>query len=65
MNINNFHINPSERDKLNKNELIEARKNGFLLFGKTGSGKTTLLNAIYGKEVGIARRDALTVTKQC
>ena len=46
MNINNMHINPSERDKLDKKELIEARKNGFLLFGKTGSGKTTLLNAI-------------------
>ena len=36
---------------LSEKEKIEAKKNGFILIGKTGSGKTTLLNVIFGKEI--------------
>jgi DNA replication protein DnaC len=36
-----------QKDNLNKEEIIMAKKNGFIIFGKTGSGKTILLNAIF------------------
>ena len=47
---------------MNQKEIEEAKQNGFVLAGKTGSGKTTLLNAIYGKEIGIAKRSLTSVT---
>jgi predicted GTPase len=39
-----------------------AKKNGFIIFGKTGSGKTILLNAIFWKEMGKVERSAKKVT---
>ena len=42
----------TEKDNLNEEEKEIAKKNGFIISGKTGSGKTTLLNAIFDKKMG-------------
>lgn len=52
----------SEKDNLTKEEKEIAKKNGFIISGKTGAGKTTLLNAIFGKEMGKVERSAKRVT---
>ncbi len=52
----------SEKGDLTKEEKEIAKKNGFIISGKTGSGKTTLLNAIFGKEMGKVERSAKRVT---
>lgn len=52
----------SQKDNLNEKEIEIAKKNGFIISGKTGSGKTTLLNAIFGKEMGKVERSAKRVT---
>ena len=54
MKVQNF----SEKEK------AEARKNGFILGGKTGAGKSTLLNAIMGEEVAIVKKDSYSVTQE-
>ena len=51
-----------QKDNLNKEEIIMAKKNGFIISGKTGSGKTILLNAIFWKEMGKVERSAKKVT---
>ena len=51
----------SEKDNLTKEEKEIAKKNGFIISGKTGAGKTTLLNAIFGKEMGKVERSAKRV----
>ena len=53
-----------DKSNLNKSEIEKAKQNGFILTGRFGSGKTTLLNAIFGKEVGIVKRDFLRVTEK-
>ena len=45
------------------NEIEEAKKNGFLLGGKTGSGKSTLLNSLFGKEMTLVKRTSKAVTQ--
>ena len=45
-------------------EKREARKNGFILGGKTGAGKSTLLNAIIGQEIAIVKKDSSSVTQE-
>lgn len=45
-------------------EKKEARKNGFILGGKTGAGKSTLLNAIIGQEIAIVKKDSSSVTQE-
>ena len=52
----------SEKDNLTIEERQMAKKNGFIISGKTGAGKTTLLNAIFGKEMGKVERSAKRVT---
>ena len=52
------------KDQLNDDEKNEAKQNGFIIAGKAGTGKTTLLNAVFGKEVGIAKVSAKCVTKE-
>ena len=52
----------SEKDNLTIEEREMAKKNGFIISGKTGAGKTTLLNAIFGKEMGKVERSAKRVT---
>ena len=44
-------------------EKNEAKKNGFVLTGKTGAGKSTLLNVIFGKEIGNVQRTLKSVTQ--
>ena len=61
-NLSNQNEN-FEHDTLNEKEKEEAKKNGFILVGKTGTGKTTLLNAIFNKVVGKVERSAISVTK--
>lgn len=51
-----------DKSNLSEKEIEEAKQNGFILAGKTGAGKTTLLNAIFGKEVGLAKRSLEAVT---
>ena len=51
-----------DKSKLSETEIESAKQNGFILAGKTGAGKTTLLNAIFGKEVGVAKRSLEAVT---
>ena len=51
-----------DKSNLSEKEKEEAKQNGFILAGKTGAGKTTLLNAIFGKEVGLAKRSLEAVT---
>ena len=50
--INIEKNNEIENKKLNKEEILKAKENGFILIGKTGVGKTTLLNLIYKDNVG-------------
>ena len=45
-------------------EKDQARKNGFILCGKTGTGKSTLLNAILGEEIAVVKKSAESVTQQ-
>ena len=45
-------------------EKQEARKNGFILAGKTGTGKSTLLNAIIGEEIARVEKSANSVTQE-
>ena len=52
------------KDVLNDEERQEAKQNGFIITGKAGTGKTTLLNAVFGKEVGVAKTSAKSVTKE-
>ena len=52
------------KDALNDEEKQEAKQNGFIIAGKAGTGKTTLLNAVFGKEVGVAKTSAKCVTKE-
>ena len=52
------------KDQLNDDEKNESKQNGFIIAGKAGTGKTTLLNAVFGKEVGIAKVSAKCVTKE-
>ena len=48
----NENINKDYKN-LDKQELIKAKENCFVLIGKTGSGKTTLLNVLYElKDIG-------------
>ena len=54
----------TEKDNLNEEEKEIAKKNGFIISGKTGSGKTTLLNAIFGKKMGKVERSAKRVTEK-
>lgn len=54
----------SEKDNLSEEEKELAKKNGFIISGKTGAGKTTLLNAIFGKEMGKVERSAKRVTTE-
>ena len=54
----------SQKDNLSDEEKEIARKNGFIISGKTGAGKTTLLNAIFGKEMGLVKRQAKRVTEK-
>lgn len=51
------------KQNFSQQELNEARQNGFILTGKTGTGKSTLLNVIFAKEVAVAKKSALAVTK--
>ena len=51
-----------DKSNLSEKEKEEAKQNGFILAGKTGAGKTTLLNAVFGKEVGLAKRSLEAVT---
>lgn len=45
-----------------ENEKEEARKNGFILGGKTGAGKSTLLNALLGKDIAVVLKTSDSVT---
>jgi len=51
-----------DKSNLSEKEIEQAKQNGFILAGKSGAGKTTLLNAIFGKEVGLAKRSLEAVT---
>ena len=51
-----------DKSNLSEKEKEKAKQNGFILAGKTGAGKTTLLNAVFGKEVGLAKRSLEAVT---
>ena len=53
----------SYKSNLNEEEIILARKNGFILTGITGAGKTTLLNVLLGEEIGIVQKKATSVTQ--
>lgn len=51
---------------LNEEEKKKARKNGFIILGKTGVGKTTLLNIIFDKEMGKIESSSESVsTRAC
>jgi len=50
-------------NEFSSQEIEEAKKNGFLLGGKTGAGKSTLINALFGKEMTLVKRSAKAVTQ--
>ena len=52
------------KQNFSQQELNEARQNGFILTGKAGTGKSTLLNVIIGRDVAVAKKSALAVTKE-
>ena len=52
------------KENFTQDELDKARQNGFILSGKTGTGKSTLLNVLFNKEVAVAKKCALAVTKE-
>ena len=52
------------KENFSNHDLEEARRNGFILTGKTGAGKSTLLNVIFGKEVAIAKQCSFAVTTE-
>ena len=43
-------------DQFSDWEKEEARKNGFILGGKTGTGKSTLLNALIGRDIAEVKK---------
>ena len=51
-------------DQFSDLEKDQARKNGFILGGKTGSGKSTLLNAIIGRDIAEVKKGADSVTQE-
>ena len=51
-------------DLYSDEEKNEARKNGFILGGKTGAGKSTLLNTILDKEIALVKKSAQAVTNE-
>ena len=50
-------------DNFSSSEKQEARKNGFILLGKTGVGKSTLLNVIIDKEIAETKNSSSLNTK--
>ena len=51
-------------DQFSDWEKEEARKNGFILGGKTGTGKSTLLNALIGRDIAEVKKGADSVTQE-
>lgn len=51
-------------DQFSDLEKDQARKNGFILGGKTGSGKSTLLNALIGRDIAEVKKGADSVTQE-
>ena len=62
--INIENNNGIESKKLNEEEILKAKENGFILIGETGVGKTTLLNLIYGDNIGKVGYSTKSETKK-
>lgn len=50
------------KENFSEAELEEAKKNGFILTGKTGAGKSTFINVLLGKETAKVERSLNKVT---
>ena len=51
------------KENFSEAELEEAKKNGFILTGKTGAGKSTFINVLLGKETAKVERSLSKVTR--
>lgn len=49
--------------ELSESEKNEAKKNGFIMLGKTGTGKSNLLNSLFSKKVAKSERTLERVTE--
>ena len=52
------------KENFSEAELEEAKKNGFILTGKTGAGKSTFINVLLGKETAKVERSLIKVTPE-
>ena len=52
------------KENFSEAELEEAKKNGFIITGKTGAGKSTFINMLLGKQQAKVERSLIRVTTE-